>query len=97
MNFGAFSPHRTPIRTTLQGMLILTGFAIGGCKSLPGAASMPDNATPCPDTRPQTCTMEYKPVIGYTENGEDQGVFSNHCSACSEKGIAWTLPKDERE
>ena len=78
-------------------MILFLAVMLGGCASIPGASSMPDNATPCPEQRPQTCTMEYDPVIGYSADGEDLGVFSNHCSACSEKGVAWTLPKDERE
>ncbi len=68
---------------------------LGACASMPGIQSMPDDAKACPKQKPDACTMEYDPVIGYTADGEDQGVFSNHCSACREEHIEYTVPKDK--
>jgi len=68
---------------------------LGACSSMPGIQSMPDEATTCPEQKPEACTMDYSPVIGYTDDGEDLGVFSNHCSACREEPVDYTVPKDK--
>lgn len=55
---------------------------------------LPDTARPCPDTRPEACTMEYRPVIGYGAEGASRGEFRNACVACSEPGVAYTVSKN---
>jgi hypothetical protein len=64
---------------------------LGACASQPPA----EDRRACPEQKPDACTMEYDPVIGYSADGEDQGVFSNHCSACREEHIEYTVPKDK--
>ena len=64
--------------------------AAAGCAHTP--ANLPDNARPCPEPRPQMCTMEYRPVIGLDKNGETLGEYSNACSGCAKEGVAYTVP-----
>jgi len=46
---------------------------------------------PCPDSRGQVCTTEYRPVCGFDgNNGRTQ--YSNACSACSNPGVRGYLP-----
>lgn len=56
-------------------------------------AKLPDNARLCPESRPQMCTMEYRPVIGYDRAGEKVGKFGNACHACGQDGVHYTLPE----
>ena len=48
----------------------------------------------CPEPRPQACTMEYRPAIGYDKNGKKVGQFGNACHACGQDGVYYTLPED---
>ena len=76
------------IRFPLAGLTLI--LAAAGCAHTP--ANLPDNARPCPEPRPQMCTMEYRPVIGLDENGETLGEYSNVCSGCAKEGVAYTVP-----
>lgn len=40
----------------------------------------------CPDVRPEVCTMEYDPVLGFKANGESME-YGNKCSACSDAEV----------
>ena len=72
-------------------LLALTALA-SGCAQQP-AAPVPEDARVCPGTRPQMCTMEYRPVIGYDRAGEKVGKFGNACHACGQEGVHYTLPE----
>ena len=76
------------IRFPLAGLTLI--LAAAGCAHTP--ANLPDNARPCPEPRPQMCTMEYRPVIGLDKNGETLGEYSNACSGCAKQGVAYTVP-----
>ena len=76
------------IRFPLAGLTLI--LAAAGCAHTP--ANLPDNARPCPEQRPQMCTMEYRPVIGLDKNGETLGEYSNACSGCAKEGVAYTVP-----
>ncbi len=76
------------IRFPLAGLTLI--LAAAGCARTP--ANLPDNARPCPEPRPQMCTMEYRPVIGLDKNGETLGEYSNACSGCAKEGVAYTVP-----
>jgi hypothetical protein len=79
-----------PARTAALTVLGLSAL-VGACASQPSA----EHRRACPDQKPDACTMNYDPVIGYSSDGEDQGVFSNHCRACREKPVDYTVPKDK--
>lgn len=79
-----------PGRPAALAVLALSA-GLGACASQPSS----EHRQPCPEQKPDACTMEYDPVIGYSAEGEDQGVFSNHCSACREEPIEYTVPKDK--
>lgn len=70
--------------------LFLLAAVAAGCGHTPTA--LPDNARACPEPRPQMCTMEYRPVIGLDKNGDPVGEYSNACSGCAKKGVAYTVP-----
>jgi hypothetical protein len=40
----------------------------------------------CPEVRPEICTMEYDPVLGFKANGES-AEYSNKCTACSDTEV----------
>lgn len=86
MNVNAPNRYRQAI--TLAGLAL----ALTACAS--SSDSLPSNARACPEQRPEACTMEFRPVIGFDANGESQGEFSNFCAACREDGITHTVRKD---
>ena len=51
------------------------------------------NQIPCPDSRPQMCTMDYKTVCGIFVDKKTK-TFPNGCTACSDdKVVAYTRSK----
>lgn len=51
----------------------------------------PENLVRCPEVRPQMCTMEYRPVLGWLEDGST-AEYSNSCGACSDGAVVGYLP-----
>lgn len=51
----------------------------------------PANLVRCPEQRPQMCTMEYMPVIGWQEDGATQE-YANKCGACADGAVVGYLP-----
>lgn len=72
------------------GLILLIATALSACASQPESK----HRQPCPEQQPEACTMDYAPVIGFSEDSEDQGVFSNHCSACREDEVDYTVPRE---
>lgn len=68
--------------------IVLAIVLLSGCISQ--AETIPDGLQLCPDSRPQFCTREYRPVCGY---GTDSAgmlqaqTYGNACSACADKVI----------
>ena len=56
---------------------------------LTACASQPEGS-PCPETRPQVCTMEYNPTCGILVSGERKD-YSSPCNACADDQVAATL------
>ena len=50
------------------------------------AVSENQNFIPCPDKRPEVCTMQYDPVCA-TLTDKMQKTFSNACTACAEEQV----------
>ncbi|MFP1681989.1 hypothetical protein ACLD0W_05720 [Alloalcanivorax sp. C16-1] len=73
-------------------LLLALAALASGCAQQP-AAQLPEEARVCPDSRPQMCTMEYRPVIGYDRTGEPVGKFGNACHACGQENVHYTLPE----
>lgn len=82
--------HRPLIRLPLFfiGLAIL---AIGGCAS---QQPLPEGASACPSEPPSMCTLDYRPVQGFSADGIRIDEFSNHCRACTQEGVVYTLPND---
>ncbi|HEB82777.1 MAG TPA: hypothetical protein ENJ11_07935 [Gammaproteobacteria bacterium] len=77
-------------------MLLLTGAGLTACAADENAqkqtgateeSAPADNAgideTLCPETRPQICTREYRPVCGRLAEGGSK-TYSNGCEACAD-------------
>lgn len=79
--------------TARASMATLLVLLLGACASQPDARDGKD----CPEEKADACTMDYSPVIGYDADGKDQGVFSNHCNACQEDNVDYTVPKEDAE
>ena len=79
--------RRTPF-LLLAGCAVLT---LAGCADRPAAP--PPGANTCPTPRPTMCTREYRPVIGYDAAGQRLGEYGNHCTACGDETVIYTLPK----
>jgi hypothetical protein len=75
--------------------------------SAPAPGTPPPSTTPpvptaCADPRPQTCTMDYRPVCATRDTGvrcittpcpsTEQKTFSNACSACSDPKVIRHVP-----
>ena len=59
---------------------------------LSACATEPVNqTTPCEDPRPQMCPMHYVPVCA-TLNNQQQKMYSNGCSACSDPAVVAYQP-----
>lgn len=88
----------------MRRRVLTRGSPAGRCLTVAGVAlmqvacaapaSVPGKARACPEVRPEACTMEYRPVTGYSPSGEPRGQFSNACTACAEPGVAYTVPKN---
>lgn len=50
------------------------------------ASLFPAEMVKCPDVRPELCTMEYDPALGFKANGESEE-YGNKCSACSDPEV----------
>jgi hypothetical protein len=54
---------------------------------LTACAGHPENAaTPCPEARPQVCTLEYNPSCGQRSDGELRN-YSSRCNACADDQV----------
>src|SRR5699024_1531752 len=69
----------------------LLTLTLAGCANTPQAR--PDGAKVCPTPRPQACTREYQPVIGFDASGKRLGSYGNHCTACGDNQVIYTLPE----
>ena len=56
----------------------------------------PEHLVPCPEQRPQNCTMEYLPVTGWQEDGAPQE-YGNKCSACADEAVVGYLAAPDAE
>jgi hypothetical protein len=65
----------------VPGLAVLV--LLAGCSSPPP----PSLATPCPDIRPQVCTMEYAPVCARLVAGGTRQ-YSSGCNACADDAVA---------
>ena len=81
-------------------VLAATGLAL----VLAGCSSSYDNDYPmvladdtitCQEDPPEVCTMDYRPVFGYDDQGGILGEFSNACGACATEGVMYSSPKDD--
>lgn len=45
-----------------------------------------ERLTACPETRPEVCTQEYKPVCAQRKDGSHK-TYSNGCSSCSDAEV----------
>jgi hypothetical protein len=74
-------------------LLVTLGLLLGGCASTTTSSSMqPMSAVAqvCEDPRPQSCTMDYRPVCG-TSAGGVLTTYSNGCGACANAAVtSWT-------
>ncbi len=71
-------------------VLAATGLALvlAGCSSSYDndyPMGLPNDTLTCPDDPPDVCTMDYRPVFGYDQQGGILGEFSNACGACARK------------
>ena len=69
-------------------MTMLAGCATGSDQP----TGLPAQAKPCPASRPQVCTMDYRPAFGYDDRGGIVAEFANACRACADQRVAFTLP-----
>lgn len=80
-------------RTPLLPLAVFAGLTLlAGCAD--GPVTPPAGAQTCPTPRPTLCTREYRPVIGYDAAGHRTGQYGNHCAACGDEAVIYTLPKD---
>lgn len=56
----------------------------------PGAGLPGPGQSPCPDPRPQVCTMEYRPTCAVMRDG-GRRQYSSPCNACADDSVAATL------
>lgn len=88
---------RPALISLLAGLAVLAGLtalSVAGCTSDP--RSLPDGAQTCPTPRPQMCTRDYRPVTGFDADGNRLGSYGNHCSACGDARVIYTLPATPR-
>ncbi|MBL7250963.1 hypothetical protein ACLD02_01970 [Alloalcanivorax sp. C16-2] len=78
----------------LRSIALLGGLAALATGCAQQAVAPPADANLCPEPRPQACTMEYRPAIGYDKTGKQVGKFGNACHACGQDGVYYTLPED---
>jgi hypothetical protein len=84
-------PHRPAL--PIWRLLALVGLALAcngsGAPAEPatsaGAASAGE-LTPCPEPRPEMCTMDYVPVCG--RRGAEWKTYPNACGACSDPAVS---------
>lgn len=78
----------------LAGMLSIL-LILSGCKT---ADTLPDQATECPTSRPQMCTMHYDAACGYHSVSSFK-TYSNSCTACADSKVVavvkGTCPADK--
>lgn len=80
------------MRLTLIPMLAgITVLTLAGCASQ--SKPPPAGAKTCPTPRAKMCTREYRPVIGFNADGQRLGSYGNHCSACGDEKVMYTLPQ----
>ncbi|MBQ1782181.1 MAG: hypothetical protein II007_00850 [Gammaproteobacteria bacterium] len=56
----------------------------------------PANLVLCPEVRPEICTMEYMPVMGWLEDGSTQK-YANKCGACADGAVVGYLPPESKQ
>lgn len=81
----------TPIITALAVLSVwgLTACASGNDEKLTAlgdAAHDTPKATMCPETRPQMCTKEYRPVCATLSDGS-QRTYSTGCTSCADHDV----------
>ena len=61
-----------------------------GAEAASGESAQADSEsideTRCPETRPQICTREYRPVCGRLADGSSK-TYSNGCEACADSEV----------
>ena len=68
-------------------LLVLAGCAATGNQPGPAAPLAVDPITPCPEPRPELCTMEYAPACGSLVSGGFR-TYASGCNACSDAAVA---------
>lgn len=71
------------MRSTRILILGLLASVVSACQS---NAVIPEQATLCPQERPQMCTMDYMPACGYKSATEFK-TYSNACGACADTQV----------
>lgn len=68
-----------------------------GCASEPTVPlGLPGDTQVCPEEKPEACTMEHRPVVGYDDQGGVLGEYGNACSGCAQEGVSYTSPAEPR-
>lgn len=58
---------------------------LSGCAGQPASEKLP-----CPEQRPQVCTMEYNPACGVLADGQRKE-YSSPCNACADDQVVDVL------
>lgn len=67
--------------------------ALGACAAQPAGtatAGESSGASPCPDPRPQVCTMEYRPTCAVLAGGGNRE-YASPCNACADDSVTAVL------
>ena len=75
-----------------MGLFLIAGCTVDSAQKQEGPLENAENGLIlCTDPRPEICTMEYDPVCGLLNDG-DQGEYANKCSACSDIQVEGYVP-----
>ena len=100
MRIHACTKRRDKESNMKAAVLAATGLALvlAGCSSSYDndyPMGLPNDTLTCPDDPPDVCTMDYRPVFGYDQQGGILGEFSNACGACATDGVKYTSEKND--
>ena len=76
-------------REKMKILSLLVVFCLMGCAGMNGEQNLSQDSkkqTICTDPRPEVCTMDYRPVCGERNDG-NQKTYSNGCNACSDHKV----------
>lgn len=86
----------------LKAMLLIVIIScLGACANQSVETLLPDGSIVCSEPRPQICTREYRPVCGYTLNGDSGGeqnsysekTYATGCTACAHPEVKAYRPQ----